>query len=432
MRKFISTAPRLGLGLGLALALVLALAACGGKGGGDEGNGHEPSASEAAGAASAVTEDWAVPDNAFTAWYSEDEPEDSTGVSVDSETVRIGKTADGKDVFSLLRLPLKGTWLAAEVSEARLWLKPEGGGAAPEAVRVSFASQPWSFSLTTRAEARALVETGSMSSQPVQKEKDGWVSVPVTDYVRVLLSGEHPNYGFALFGETEGETAAFASGWAEDAASRPYLRVTGAAGERDLGHGKFAYAETPLPGAGIEEGGNCMSYALRDLDMILIDDLGADFDEMNRVYAESGEDGVADYTAKLVEDYVGAHEDALGISDFRRLDGFDAGIDPSAEYRVALRVGCKVYEEAPDLGGKGNFDFHFWAQLDDGQWAQKFPLDASEIVPASGPGIPPDKYPWDSALMWTDKAQNYYTSKVTFFAVTKGTEEFTKHKTDPR
>jgi hypothetical protein len=92
-------------------------------------------------------------------------------------------------------------------------------------------------------------------------------------------------------------------------------------------------------------------------------------------------------------------------------------------------VGCKVFEgEAVDLSGQGMFDYHFWAQLSDGRWAQKFPLDTSEIIPGAAPGVSPGKYPWNSALQWLPKFQGYYTSQVIFFAVTKYTDEVTRHR----
>jgi hypothetical protein len=230
-----------------------------------------------------------------------------------------------------------------------------------------------------------------------------------------------------------GETCVFeASDWADDEGNPypfPFLEVTGQASDRALAYGKFGYTGMPLPGTAVDEGGNCLSYVLRDTDMILVGDLDVDFGEMNRLYDESGEDAVVDYLAARVADYVDAHKNGLQISRFRRLEDFTSDIDAKTEYRVALRVGAKVEPGSKaDLEARGAFDYHFRAQLNDGQWAQKFPLDASEIIPGSGPGVSPGKYPWDSALQWLSKFQSYYTSKVVYFAVTKDTDAFTRHK----
>jgi hypothetical protein len=259
----------------------------------------------------------------------------------------------------------------------------------------------------------------------VKQEADGWISLPVTDLVRDWLGGAAPNYGLAIFGDES--VCAFVSGGGDDVAAFPYLSVSGVVGERTARYGKFDYTASPLPGAADDEGGNCMSYALRDTNMILLDALDADFDKMNEIYTASGEDAVAEYIAELSMAYVEAHKEGLRVSNFRRIDGFDAEIDPKTEYRIALRVGCKVFGGEAELGRKGMFDYHFRAQLSDGRWAQKFPLDPSEIIPCSAPGLSPGKYPWDSAVMWYGKTQDYYTSRVIYFAVTKATDEFTRH-----
>ncbi|MDR1564802.1 MAG: DNRLRE domain-containing protein [Oscillospiraceae bacterium] len=375
----------------------------------------------------ATTETWKALNNTFSAWYDESKPDTSMGIDVDSQNFYVGKTAEGKDIFALLRLPLKGTWLADEISEARLFLKLNSE-TAPSKISIGFVSNNWDYSNLTRAEAVSAIDSTSIRSFDVKNEGGAWVSVSVKDFVRTWLSGERPNYGFALFGEIDGEEYTFISDVGESEAEIPYLEVTGQTGERAKNYGKFAYTETPFPGALTDEGGNCMSYALRDTNMILIDDLAADFDSMDQIYTQLGESGVLTYFTELVKNYVDEHKTGLKISSFRQLDSFDSKIDPSVEYRIAMRIGCKVWNDVVDLGGKRNFDYHFWAQLNDGKWAQKFPLDTSEIIPCSAANLSPEKYPWDCAMMWTGNSQNYYTSKVVYFAVTKSTDEFTQHK----
>ena len=77
----------------------------------------------------------------------------------------------------------------------------------------------------------------------------------------------------------------------------------------------------------------------------------------------------------------------------------------------------------------GNFDFHMWAQINTGQWAQKFMSAPSEIVPGTPPGVSPEKYAWDATLQWgQEKFFGFYTSKAVYFAVTKDVDGFTQHK----
>jgi hypothetical protein len=375
--------------------------------------------------AAAATEKWLSPYNTCIAWFGEEYPEDSVGVSIDTEVIRVGKNAGGKASFALIRLPLKATWYAQEITGARLFLKI-AEGSAPAKLQLGAAPQLWDTANTTRVDIQAMMKTQPLTELEVKQEPDGWVSLAVTDLVKSWLSGETPNYGLAMFGDER--VCSFVSDGGSDVDAFPYLLVSGAVGERADNYGKFSYTETPLPGAAYDEGGNCMSYALRDTNMILIDALNADFDMMNKIYEASGEDAVAEYFAGLVMDYVKANKAGLQISNFRRIGGFNAVIDPKSEYRIALRVGCKVFDNQVHLEEDDMFDYHFWAQLSDGRWAQKFPQDPSEIIPCSAPGLSPGKYPWDCALMWYGKTQGYYTSEVIYFAVTKDTNAFTLHR----
>ncbi|MDR2357180.1 MAG: DNRLRE domain-containing protein [Oscillospiraceae bacterium] len=372
----------------------------------------------------AATEKWSAPGNTAAAWFSEEYPQDSVGNDIDTQIVRVGKNDGGEASFALMRLPLRATWFADEVTGARLFLKI-AEGAAPSRLKLGAIPQGWDAAFTTLADARAMLDGRPLTEVEVNPEADGWISVPATEFVKDWLGGAAHNYGLAIFGD-EG-VCAFVSGGGDETETTPYFSVDGTIGARADNYGKFGYAEAPPPGAEVYESGNCMSYALRDTDMILIDALNADFGKMNEIYTASGEDAVAEYFAGLVMDYVETNKEGLRISNFRRIDGFDAEIDPKTEYRVALRVGCKVFDGKAALEETDMFDYHFWAQIADGRWAQKFPQDPSEIIPCSAPDLSPGKYPWDCALMWYGKTQDYYTSEVVYFAAAKDTDEFTSH-----
>jgi hypothetical protein len=413
------------LGLAAVMALGLAAAACSSNGGAGQ-PARDPA--EAVAAGDLTTEGWRAADNTITTWFTEGQSDENSGFNADTTTLRIGETADGKAIVSLLRLPLEATWMAGEVGGARLFLKV-AEGEAPDSVYVCPVVQPWDGFDPADILAAAIDKSAS-EKLAVKAESSGWISIPVTEYVKNWMNGDAPNYGLAVFGAGDGEEVAVASGYTENADDCPYLEVSGAVGQRATTYGKFAYTEAPPPGAeagGGEGGGNCLSYALRDTDMILLGDLDADFDEMGQIYAQSGEDAIADYIARSVERYVAANGEGLRVSRFREIDDFDSEIDGQTEYRIALRVGCKPIDGVVDFEEHGAFDYHFWAQCDDGRWAQKFPQDVSQIIPYSAPGLSPGKYGWDSALQWLSKFRNFYTSKVIYFAVTKDVDEFTRH-----
>jgi len=393
------------LAIALCAALVCSLAACG---------------------APKTLETLTLPadDNAASAWFSEELPEDSTSTDNDPAILRAAKTPEGKEAFSLLRLALSGDIWADEVRSARLYLYAQSSHGAP-GVQVYAVDEIWT-QFTTRAEARAAIREQVPGTW--QQEENGWVSFDITSLAKEWLGGARPNYGLALLEGGAGAETVFASAHTEDLQTRPRLEFTLERKSHARGYGAFGYVQQPAEGADPGQGGNCMSYALRDTDMILIDDLAADFDEMNRLYAQGGEDAVLPYFTDLVTAYIEENKEALRITKLRVV-GETGPIDAKTEYRVAMRIGCKTFGDEIDLGGKGNFDYHFRAQLDDGRWAQIFPWDVSQIVPCTGPGIPVAQYPWDSSPQWGNwKFTGYYTSKAVFFAVTKDTAEFTAHK----
>ena len=245
-----------------------------------------------------------------------------------------------------------------------------------------------------------------------------------------------PNFGLVLFGQTnEKKQTTFASDWDEYSKNPPRLDVTGAVGNRDLSYGKFGYLRHPeneSDDAEIAENetANCLSYALRDTDVIGAEELELDYSVMTDIYRKSGEDAVADHCAQKVSDYVERNKSGLKISGFRQIESFDSEIDPNKEYRIAFRVGGHLYDEDDVFDDVlGNFDYHVWAQINTGQWTQKFMFDPSEIVPGTPPGVSPEKYPWDSTLEWGwEKYSRTITSKAIYFAVTKDADGFTQHK----
>ena len=192
-------------------------------------------------------------------------------------------------------------------------------------------------------------------------------------------------------------------------------------------YGKFGFTRVPEEDRLYDTiNGNCLSYALRDSVPVHLDDLGGSYGDINRVFLESGKDGVVEYIGGLFENYVEEHKAGFCVSNLRRIDDFDSPIDPSEAYRIALRVGCYPEEGQLLSFDADNFDYHFQAQIDDGRWSQKFEGDYSEIIPDAGAGESPGKYEWDMS-----KYGYTYNSKIIYYAVTKDTDEITTHRPSP-
>ncbi|MDR0530608.1 MAG: DNRLRE domain-containing protein [Oscillospiraceae bacterium] len=396
----------------LLLALLLPAAACGAQA---PGAAESVPATEPPNATTSAK--WAL--SGFNT-FSEERPAEEGGTG---DTLQIGETPGGQTVFALLRMDLGAEWLANELTDAALFLKPTGTHA-PEQLRVRLLTGGWDIYFTPRSEVEALMAEETVIV-PVFAETDGWLRIPLTGQVKTWLAGGLQNNGLALFGNADGALDTFAS----DEENAPYLLASGVTRERALGYGKFSYKEMRTTGVETPVG-NCLSYALRDENVIEGEHLQSNSAEMARVYGEGGLNALADYYARLVANYVEAHKTGLQISGFRQIDSFDAAIDPAKEYRIAMRLGVTDGEDAVDFNDERAFDYHFWTQLSDGQWAQKFPTGDSQIVSCTGPGISPGKFPWHSSYLWTPKSRDYYNSKTVYFAVAKDTDEFTRHRED--
>jgi len=298
-------------------------------------------------------------------------------------------------------------------------------GEPPKELLIGTVNGRWTFYITTRSEAKALVDSNGLTAAALQPEKDGWTSVLVTDIVKAWVRVDIQNFGFALF-PLAGEAQGLFADMYDSYGNEPYLKVSGRPGKRPSGYGKFGFTRVPEEGRLDDTvNANCLSYAVRDSVPVLLDDLGSNYREVNRVLHESGEDGVAEYIGGLFEKYVEEHKAPLRVSRLRRIDDFNASIDPAKEYRIVMRLGCYA-ENGPLSENARNFDFHFWMQLDDGRWSQKYGWAYSEIIPATGPGVSPEKYYWEMA-----KYGYLYRSKLLYYAVTKDTDEITVHRPSP-
>jgi len=362
---------------------------------------------------------------AATAFFDDEIPEDSCGIDIEPGTMRVEKTAFGGEIFSFVRVPLGVDFFADEITEAKLFLYA-ARDALPEKLLIGTVSGRWTLYKPTFANAKALVDNNTLTVAALQPEGDGWVSVSVTEIVKAWVRADIQNFGFALFPLTGEAQGVFADMYNSDE-NKPYLKVSGRPGRRPKGYGKFGFTRVPEEGGLYDTvNGNCLAYAVRDSVPVLLDDLGSNYREVNRVLFESGEDGVADFISGLFEKYVEEHKTALRVSKLRRIDGFNSSIDPAKEYRIVLRVGCYATEDQPLSENARNFDFHFLVQLDDGRWSQKYGWAYSEIIPATGPGISPEKHYWEMS-----KYGYLYRSKLIYYAVTKDTDEITVHRPSP-
>ena len=140
------------------------------------------------------------------AWFTEEQPEGS-GSEIGPETLRVGRTYDGKDIFALVRAPFDGEFSAEAVRQAWLCLKiaENNGGSSPY---VAPLTGPWERGIAC-GEAKALAGPPEAARQALTM--DGWLQVDMTDFVRAWVGGEE-NYGIALFEGNDSTETVFVSG----------------------------------------------------------------------------------------------------------------------------------------------------------------------------------------------------------------------------
>ncbi|MDR3277459.1 MAG: DNRLRE domain-containing protein [Oscillospiraceae bacterium] len=352
------------------------------------------------------------------AHISEKEPDAGAGDTGDMSVVELGKDAAGLRAAALFRFNPPAGIPASAVRGAYFYIRLKSGGA--PALRALEMTQSWYTVSATWADAAAGISREGATGLS-EDAGDGWYKIDVTDLVKGWLSGETNNNGFAVEESRSGESAEFYSVLNAEDENCPKLVVAFTPAPDGERYGKYAYD--------VQINGNCMSYALRDHDMILYDDL-FNTEALQSAYDAGGENGALAYVKAQVLDYAEQHKDALKITAIRELSGPRAELDAENEYRIALRIGFRDRSVAEGIQVDEDFDYHFWAQLADGGWAEKTPQEGSRRVPGSSFTTDPGEYPWHQGYMWGyEKWNNYYTSDVAYFAVTKAVDTFTDHRT---
>ena len=362
------------------------------------------------------------PNVVVTAWVDEAQPEENVSMMTTLETIQVGQDASGKQNFGLIHFDLPAGISASDLVKAELKVKLHQGESGQFGVgRVNV---PWAFGIVSWNDVRDAV-TFPAQAPLSQQEADNWYQADVTELVADWLSGKAANYGLVLKGMTQGQSASFFSALGEEQPENyPALTLHYQPNPAPEKYGKYGYEQAP------DESGNCLSYALRDYDDILADDLIAPADQgaLKQALARGEAVALAFLQEKVVA-YIQAHQAVLGIESWRILESANDPIDPTKEYLIAMKIGLKEQDEEIGMGAFGNYDFHFRARLDDGRWAEKVPHVASRVTPGSNYSFDTSKYPWDSVFTWGYfKWNDYYDSQAVYFAITKNTDEFTAHK----
>ncbi len=328
---------------------------------------------------------------------------------------------DGKRYWALFRPSLPSGVTSGQLQSAFFLLRKTGGEAGE--LQAAQITERWGYNVGWNS-FEETVSTENVSTDIT--EKDGWLHINITDFVRGWLAGDLDNYGFVLREMTDNSESVYVSSQTEDEENAPRVVVTYTKESGGEPYGKYDFSAA--------ENGNCLSYALRDTDNINFWDLYETKDEVQALYEKGGKEGLdalLELTAQGVISYVEKSKTALAVKSFRRLESYNTPIDAAKEYRIAMRVGFGDLLSEGEMEEEGvpvDCDYHLWVQTSDGSWAQKFVIAPAQPVPGTHRETDPGKYPWQMGMDWGTLNSAFYNSGVAYFAVEKSPDEFTMHK----
>ncbi|MDR2487368.1 MAG: DNRLRE domain-containing protein [Clostridiales Family XIII bacterium] len=382
----------------------------------------------AAAATTTPTQTQVMRANATSAWVSQAQPRQNVFTQIDLTKLQVGRDAKGKNSTALVRFDLPAGVRPADVVSATLILTRKEGDKG--VLKLGRMKDVWLYGSVCWRDVSGRVAYAK--NPPTSGEdKDGRYRFDVTGTVQGWLGSKTDNCGFAISaasGTKKGQLTQIVSAqpFSEDKKNAPALKVVYKKRTPGTQYGRFGYTRQTAVGL------NCMTYALRDKDGIIAEDLGLDSKTLENAYRDKGLNAALSYVKGRCFAYIEAHKKALGITSVRVLSSPSDKIDAKKEYVAALRIGFSFARTEPlfgDMEAMDLFDYHFQMRLDDGRWAEKLPTGPSRIVPGSNPDFRVAKYPWDGTFAWGGaKFTAFYTSKAVYFAVEKNTDAFTSHK----
>lgn len=161
---------------------------------------------------------------------------------------------------------------------------------------------------------------------------------------------------------------------------------------------------------------NCAGYAWRHNVFVGMADLGITYSQLNGCTSLS-------QLRTLVKNTSEAYMRTNSIN-FATISAYNSSISPSSQYRAVMRVGYVDsnengrYDFSPNPGGD-DWDYHWWLQLGDGQWADKRGSFPSRIIPNSYVTTNPDNLLWTMYQYGTSIYSDFYNSTPVYYKITR-------------
>ncbi len=223
-------------------------------------------------------------------------------------------------------------------------------GSAPN-VKAYRATGNWSSSSLTWNNKPGYTTTNA--SGKASALSNNWYRLNVTNIVKGWYAGSYNNYGFVLKDATESGTTQWTTFYSSDAASpnKPELHIN------------YTYYGTRPYQSTSKKNINCMGYALEYNQYITGSDLNLSPSAMTGKTTSQ----LQSYIATKAETWM---RNNIQQANYGVISSYNSGIN-SSWYRIVLRVGFTDLDGDGVLDANENWDYHWWYQTKDGNWADK-------------------------------------------------------------
>ena len=226
---------------------------------------------------------------------------------------------------------------------------------------------------------------------PSYNDSGTWYRLNSSSIVKSWLAGTYSNFGFLIKDTNESSTSQWTTFFSSDADSpnKPELHIN-----------YTYYGNRPYLSYNYGSGQNCMGYALNFVQYIGYEELLMTQADLNGCTTSAD---LLNYTNTLSVAWMNSNISGR----FNSIYSYNSDIN-STQYRVVLRAGCNdtdgngsielLLPDNPNYESSDRWDYHWWYQTDDGQWAEKMAWYAPNLVSGTSGTTNPQNVSWNGGF----------------------------------
>lgn len=253
----------------------------------------------------------------------------------------------------------------------------------------------WSSSAITWNNKPGYTTTGATGT--ISLDTGAWYKINVTTMVKNWRSGTYSNYGFMLKEPSESNTNQKTKFYSSDAPSpnKPELIINYTSTSSPY-YGTRPYQSTSRSDI------NCMGYALEYPEYISGTKLNiSQSDMVGKTNAQ-----LLSYIAAKAQTWMTSK---FGAANFGAISSYNSNIN-TEWYRVILRVGFVDSDGDNVYDANENFDYHWWYQTSNGNWADKLGGTPSQYRSGTA-GQNPASLTWKNGSLYYNSSGRFYQIK---------------------